>query len=161
MIERFKAAALWILVLCLTCALLAGCGGKSGSASKKKENGKEQTETADQSTEDQTGSDVQAETGDEKTVTVVIIHKDGSRKEDTYTTNFVKLGDLLRDEKLVDGIQGSAGYYITTADGEEANDRKQEWWKISRDGEMTQVGADLVDLADGSTYELAFTTGYY
>ena len=159
--RKVRAAILYIMVFCLACMVLVGCGKKSVSSSKEK-TGSVQTESQDTKAEDKAadaGED--AETGETKTVTVVIIHKDGSKKEDSYTTDFVKLGDLLRDEGLVEGIQGSAGYYVTTADGEEANDRKQEWWKISQDGEMTQVGADLVELKDGSTYELAFTTGYY
>ena len=158
-----RKTALWLALLCVAAALLTGCCGSGDSAGGKEET--QQTEADTQTGTSEAGSGTEgsdaAETGAEKTVTVVITHEDASRREEKYTTHYEKLGDLLRDEELVDGIIGTAGYYVTTADGEEANDRKQEWWMLLKDGEMSQVGVDLTPLEDGSTYELTFTTGYY
>ena len=94
-------------------------------------------------------------------MTVSVTHKDESVKDFTYTTKYEMLGDLLRGEDLVDGIEGSAGYYVTTVDGEEAIDRKQEWWMVKKNGEMTQTGVDSTQMEDGDSFELVFTTGYY
>ena len=71
------------------------------------------------------------------------------------------LGDLLVSESLAEGIEGEMGLYITTVDGEKAEDKNQEWWKILQNNEMAQTGADTLKMQDGDVFELVFTTGYY
>ena len=68
---------------------------------------------------------------------------------------------LNTEEKLVEGTEGEMGLYITTVDGEQADDKNQEWWKIMQNGEMTQTGADTTKMSDGDTFELVYSVGYY
>lgn len=158
--KRLRVSAL-LLAFVLIGVMAAGCGSKK--ADKAKEETK--TEAADSSKqEDQDASADQSgklETGEEKTVKVVVIHKDESKKEFEYTTKLEMLGDLLTEEKLVEGTEGEMGLYITTVDGEQADDKNQEWWKIMQNGEMTQTGADTTKMSDGDTFELVYSVGYY
>lgn len=150
-----------LLAFALIGALAAGCGSKKDAAKDKTE--KAET-SADSGQEDKDASSNQAgkaATGEEKTIKVIVTHKDESKKEFEYTTDLEMLGDLLTAEKLVEGTEGEMGLYITTVDGEKAEDKNQEWWKIMQNGEMAQTGADTLQMADGDTYELIFTTGYY
>ena len=45
-------------------------------------------------------------------------------------------------------------------DGETADESKQEWWKLTKEGEMVNTGADVTPIADGEHYELTLTVGY-
>ena len=155
--RRTAKTITWILVLVLACVLLAGCGAGKDKDSSAGGGTEKQEETGDKAGTDSS----KAPSGDEKTVTVIVTHADETTKEFTYTTRYEMLGDLLRDEGLVDGFKGTAGYYVTTVDGEKADDHKQEWWMVSQNGEMTQKGVDLTPLVDGDKYELTFTNGFY
>ena len=61
---------------------------------------------------------------------------------------------------MVEDNQGPYGLYILTADGETAREAAQEWWRITRDGEAVNTGADSTPIAGGEHYELTFTVGY-
>ena len=50
--------------------------------------------------------------------------------------------------------------FVTTVDGETADDSQQQWWKVSVNGEMAQKGVDETPVNDGDTFELALTTGW-
>lgn len=95
-----------------------------------------------------------------KTLTVEVVHKDGTKKEFTFQTETEYLGDALVEGKVVEENQGDYGLYILTADGETADEGKQEWWKLTQAGEGLQVGADAQPILDGERYELTFTVGY-
>lgn len=96
----------------------------------------------------------------EKTVTIVVIHKDASRKTFEYQTDLEYLGELLTEEGLVSGEEGAYGMFITTVDGETADDTNQEWWCITKDKEKLNTSADQTPIADGEKYELTLTIGY-
>ena len=36
----------------------------------------------------------------------------------------------------------------------------QEWWKLTKGGEMVNSSADSTPIADGDHFELTFTVGY-
>ena len=78
-----------------------------------------------------------------KTVTVEVIHGDGS----------------ISEELGVEGENGPYGLYIQTVDGETASDADRTYWSLSKDGEITPNGADLTPIADGERYELTLTKG--
>ena len=61
---------------------------------------------------------------------------------------------------IMEENQSSYGLYILTADGETANEMKQEWWRLTKAGEELMTGADEVVIADGEHYELTLTVGY-
>ena len=66
----------------------------------------------------------------------------------------------LMAEGLVEGEESSYGLFITTVDGETVDDANQEWWCLTKGGEMWNYGADSTELSDGDTYELTLTVGY-
>ena len=70
------------------------------------------------------------------------------------------LGEVLKSEKLVDGEDGEFGMFITTADGEQADDSKQQWWCITKAGEQVNTSADQTPVADGDEFELTLKEGY-
>lgn len=96
----------------------------------------------------------------EKHITVEVVHKDGSHKIFQYQTDDEFLGEVLTEEKLVSGESGSYGLFITTVDGETADDANQEWWCITKDNRQLGTSADQTPIADGEKYELTLTTGY-
>lgn len=96
----------------------------------------------------------------EKNITVTVIHADKSEKEFNYDTDFEYLGEVITEEGLVEGSMGSYGMFITTADGETVDDSKQQWWCITKGGEMVNTSADQTPLADGDRYEITMMEGY-
>lgn len=99
-------------------------------------------------------------TAGEKQITVEVVHGDGSSKDFTLTTEEQNLGPALVAEGIVEDNQGAYGLYILTADGETADESKQEWWQITKKGEKLTTGADSTPIADGEHYELTLTVGY-
>ena len=43
---------------------------------------------------------------------------------------------------------------------ETADESLQQWWCITREGEMLSTGADQTPITDGEQYELTLTEGY-
>jgi hypothetical protein len=95
-----------------------------------------------------------------KTVTVEVVHGDGSRKDFNIKTDEQYLRGALEQEKLVQGTEGQYGLFITAVDGETADDSKQQWWCVTKGGAQVNTGVDTTPIADGDTYELTLTTGY-
>lgn len=95
-----------------------------------------------------------------KTVTVRVIHKDQSEKSFEVTTEKEYLGEILREEGIVEGEDGPYGMYILSADGEAADEANQEWWCITKGGEQVNTSADRTPVMDGEGYELTLITGY-
>lgn len=95
-----------------------------------------------------------------KSITVTVVHGDGSSKEIEFRTDAEYLGDALTEQKLVEFKEGEFGAYITAVDGEAADDSAQQWWKISKGGEMLMTGADMTPIQDGDAFELTLTVGY-
>lgn len=96
----------------------------------------------------------------EKSFTLTVVHKDGSEKELSLTTKELYLGAALETQGVITGEEGQYGLYIQTADGETADESKQEWWCLTKDGEMTETGVDTTEIADGDRFELTLTVGY-
>ena len=80
----------------------------------------------------------------EKTITVQVLHKGGD----------------LTAEGVVEDNQGPYGLYMLTVDGETVDEGAQEWWKLTKGGEMVNSSADSTPIADGDHFELTFTVGY-
>ena len=66
-------------------------------------------------------------TAGEKEISVVVVHANREEKTFTYQTDAEYLGEVLTENKLVEGSQGEYGLFITTVDGETADDSKQQW----------------------------------
>lgn len=95
-----------------------------------------------------------------KTINVEVVHKDGTTNTFTYETDHDFLGEVLTEESLVEGEVGAYGLFITSVDGETADDGNQEWWCITKGGAQLNTSADQTPLADGDQYELTLTVGY-
>ncbi len=95
-----------------------------------------------------------------KTVTVEVVHKDGTEKTFTYHTDAEFLGQVLQDNKLVEGVQGEYGLNITAVDGEEASwEKDQAYWALYIGQEYAQTGADSTPVHDGDVFRLVYTKG--
>lgn len=95
-----------------------------------------------------------------KEVTVQVVDKDGKAEDFIYHTDREYLGEVLKDEKLVEGEDGEYGLFITSVNGIKADDSSQEWWCITKGGEQVNTSADKTPIADGDTFELTLTVGY-
>lgn len=95
-----------------------------------------------------------------KTVTVQVIHSDGASRDFTLETEEACLGPALIAGGVVEDNQGPYGLYILTADGETAEESAQEWWKLTKGGEMVNTGVDATPIADGDAFELTLMVGY-
>ena len=96
----------------------------------------------------------QGQAGD-KTITVEVVHADESSREFTYQTSEEFLGPVLIEEGLAQGEESTYGLFITTVDGETAEGN--QWWCITRDGQMVETGADTTPIADGDYFELTMS----
>ena len=96
----------------------------------------------------------------EKEITVTVVHADESSKDFVCQTDEAYLGDVLKAEKLVEGTEGEFGMFITSVDGETADDTKEQWWCITKEGGQVNTSADQTPIADGDKYELTLMIGY-
>lgn len=93
-------------------------------------------------------------------ITLMVVHKDGSEKEFPIATKEQYLRAALEAESLIAGEESEYGLFVKTVDGETADDAKQEWWCLTKDGEMTETGVDAIEIADGDKFEFTLTVGY-
>ena len=95
-----------------------------------------------------------------KTVTVTVVHKDGSEKVFTCQTEEELLGKVLVNENIVVGNYGEFGLYFDTADGEKADwNVDNGWWQVFVGEEAAITGADQIPITDGGTYKMVYTIG--
>lgn len=95
-----------------------------------------------------------------KEITVTVIHGDKSENEFTCRTDAAYLGEVLMKEAIADGKDGQYGLFITSADGETADDFKQQWWCITKAGKAVNTSADQTPIEDGDRFELILKEGY-
>ena len=95
-----------------------------------------------------------------KTITVTVVHKDGTEKEFTYHTEEEFLGPVLLAEKLVKGKQDIYGLMISAVDGETADwNVDQGYWALYVGEEYATSGADTTPINDGDSFKLVYTIG--
>lgn len=136
-----KAAALLLAVLMLVGAF-AGCGTQ---AAVKTDSAAAQT--------NELGSGA-------KTVTFKAVHEDGTTNTFVLHTDAATLGEALLAEGLIEGSESQYGLFVTTVDGETADDANQEWWCLTKGGEEWMYGVDSTEISDGDTFEFTLTVGY-
>ena len=95
-----------------------------------------------------------------KSITVNVKHGDESTKTFKYKTDAEYLGEVLLEKKLIEGTESQYGLYVTTVDGETADESKQQWWGYDVNGEMAMVGVDQQPVADGDVYDFTLNTGW-
>lgn len=97
--------------------------------------------------------------GAQKTVTLTVVHKDGSTKELKLETDADNLREAAKD--VIDGEESDMGLYVLTVDGETVNEDNQEWWCLTdKDGNMTPTGVDDTKISDGDAFTFTFTVGW-
>ncbi len=95
-----------------------------------------------------------------KTITVTVVHGDGSGKDFTYNTDAEHLGDVILSEGLVEGVEGPYGLEIHSVDGETASwEENQSYWALFIGEDYATTGADGIVLTDGGVYKLVYTIG--
>ena len=95
-----------------------------------------------------------------KTITVTVVHSDGSSKEFVYHTEEENLGPVLLAEGLVEGEDGPYGLNISAVDGETADwNVNQSYWALFIGEEYATTGADTTPVTDGGVYSLVYTIG--
>lgn len=95
-----------------------------------------------------------------KTITVTVVHSDGSSKEFTYATDEEFLGPVIIAEGLVQGEEGPYGLTIYTVDGEDAIwEENGAYWALYVGEEYATSGADTTPVYDGSSFKLEYTLG--
>ena len=96
----------------------------------------------------------------QKSVTVEVIHADGSETTFRYQTDEDYLGPLLLAEGLIEGDMGPYGLYIKKVDGEVADyDQNKAYWSLFVGETYATQGIDLTPLTDGGVYGLVYTIG--
>ena len=95
-----------------------------------------------------------------KTFTVTVVHKDGTSKDFTYSTDEEYLGAVLTAEGLIVGAEGPYGLMIDTVDGETASwDADQSYWALYVGEEYATTGVDTTPVNDGDSFKLEYTIG--
>ena len=79
----------------------------------------------------------------------------------TITTTETTLRAALEQQGLIEGVEGDYGLYIYTVDGETIHESHHDWWRLTKNGELSELGVDHIQLADGDRYELSFVKGVY
>ena len=80
--------------------------------------------------------------------------------EHEKTTSEKFLADALIEQEFLKADEIESGIY-TSIDGMVAYwDDGNAWWKIVKDGEMTNDGMNELPIANGDRYEAIYTIGY-
>ena len=94
----------------------------------------------------------------QKTITVEVVHKDGTTNTYTIKTKADVLADAMNEQNLL-GEDFSGIYY--TIDGETTDYSVDEsWWCLYIDGEQSNDGANTAVVKDGSVYKWVYTIGW-
>ena len=99
----------------------------------------------------------QGQTGD-KTIEIQVVVSEEDVREFTVKTDEAYLGAALENEGLIEGEEGQYGLFITAVDGVKADDSKNQWWCITKNGEQVNTGVDTTPITDGEHYELTLST---
>ena len=92
-----------------------------------------------------------------KTFTVTVVHKDGSSKDFSYTSDEELVGTVLQAEGLVEGEMAQYGLYIKKVDGEKAvYEEDNAYWGFYIGEDYAQTGIDQTPIEDGKVYKLVY-----
>ncbi len=93
-----------------------------------------------------------------KTVTIVIVHQDGSQKELSYETDAEYLAELLLEKELATGYTSEEyGFTIESVDGVTADWAVDgAYWALYEGEEYAVTSAAGIVLVDGGVYKLVY-----
>lgn len=93
----------------------------------------------------------------EKTITVTVVHKNGTEKAFTYHTDAEYLGAVLYGEGLIKAEGVDEGMF-NVVDGEKADwNADQSYWSLYIGEEYAQTGVDTTVIKDGDSFRLVYT----
>ena len=93
-----------------------------------------------------------------KSISVVVVHKDGAEKTFTYKTDAEYLAQVLLDNQLVTGYESEYGLTIEAVDGETADwNTDGAYWSLYIGDEYATTGASATPVTDGAVYKLVYT----
>ena len=93
-----------------------------------------------------------------KTITVEVLHKDGTVNSYTINTDAETLAEAMNEKNLL-GEDFNGLYY--TIDGETTDYSVDEsWWKLLKNGQDPNEGANTVVIADGDVFRWEYTIGW-
>ena len=95
-----------------------------------------------------------------KTITVNVDHLAGDDTTFTISTDAEYLRAALEQEELIAGVEAEYGLWLTTVDGETADESAQQWWGYDVNGEMALYGVDEQVVTDGDVYDFALNVGW-
>ena len=156
------------LVLALVLALgMTACGNGESSSSETASSAASSEVSSEAVSSEAASSEVasseaagEEETAGSKTITLTVVHGDGTSNDITVSTDAENLRDALEAEGIIAGEDSSYGMFVQTVDGETADDGEQEWWCLTKGGEMWNYGVDDTEIADGDVYEFTLTVVY-
>ena len=93
----------------------------------------------------------------QKTVSVTVDPGDGGVSVYDITTQGETLADALRQANVVEEI---ADGFVSTVAGVTADAANEEWWCLTKSGEMLMSGVNDTMIEDGDQYEFTLTVGY-
>ena len=95
-----------------------------------------------------------------KKIVIQVIVPEEEIQEFTLSTDATTLRQALDEENLIKGQESTFGFFILEANGRKADDTKQEWWSITKNGEYIEYGVDMINIQDKDQYELTLMVGY-
>jgi|BioPla2DNA2_1021312.scaffolds.fasta_scaffold00305_43 hypothetical protein len=95
-----------------------------------------------------------------KEILVQVIVPDEETAEFTIITEAETLREALDEKNLIDGEESIYGLLITEVNGRKIDESKQEWWSLTKDGEFSEYGVDMIKIQDKDKYELTLMVGY-
>ena len=94
-----------------------------------------------------------------KSITVTVVHGNGSSKDFKYSTDAEMLGAFLEEKGLIDSKGADAGMFHTV-DGEKADwNVNQSYWAFYLGEEYAMTGIYDTPITDGAVYKLVYTLG--
>ena len=159
--NSWKRGLALLLALALTLTL-AACGGDSGSSQESagESSQSESAQSEESSQAESENGEGSSEEAQEKTIAFQVVHKDGSTQDFEIATTAGTLREALEEEGLIAGEESPYGLYVETVDGETADEGNQEWWCLTKGGEMWNYGVDDTQIEDGDAFEFTLTVGY-
>jgi len=93
-----------------------------------------------------------------KSITVEVVHGDGTSKTFTFSTDAEYLGEVLEAEELVEFEEGPYGMMIKAVDGEKAvYEEDGAYWALFEGEDYAMQGADQTVIEDGDLFKLVYT----
>ena len=94
-----------------------------------------------------------------KTITVEVVHKDGTTKSFECTTTEEYLAHVLVNEKIVEDDPFETGMFFVVDGEKTVYEEDKSYWGVYQNGGYAQVGITELPIQDGDEISLVYTTG--